>query len=1186
MSKFKERKQQLNLSEINKEMLEAWEAASLFEASMKAREGQPTFVFYEGPPSANGMPGIHHVMARTIKDIFCRYKTMKGFHVKRKAGWDTHGLPVELGVEKTLGITKEDIGKKISVDEYNAACRREVMKYTKEWTDLTRRMGYWVDLENPYITYDNAYIETLWWLLAELYKKGYLFKGYTIQPYSPAAGTGLSTHELNQPGCYRDVKDTTATALFRILDPKEEMKGWGEPCFMAWTTTPWTLPSNTALCVGPKIDYVALRTFNPYTGEPITAVMAEVLVGSYFKSDGEGKPLDSYQKGDKVIPYQIVGKWSGDELVGMHYEQLMPWVKPCDKVDEHSADYVREVAEAHPERVFEVGSDRFVELADCAFRVIPGDYVTTEDGTGIVHIAPTFGADDAKVAKAADIPPLFIINKRGETRPMVDLQGKYYPIDECAPSFVEKCVNVEEYSRHAGAWVKNAYDPQFTVNGRYDEEAASKAENLDIVLSLELKAEGKVFRIEKHVHNYPHCWRTDKPVLYYPLDSWFIRTTASRDRLIELNGTIKWKPASTGSGRFGKWLENLQDWNLSRSRYWGTPLPIWRTEDGKEEKIIGSYAELYDEIEKAVEAGVMTENPWKAKGFVPGDYSKENYDRIDAHRPYVDDIVLVSASGKPMKRETDLIDVWFDSGAMPYAQIHYPFENKELLDSKEVYPADFIAEGVDQTRGWFFTLHAIAGMVFDSVSYKAVISNGLVLDKNGNKMSKRLGNAIDPFNNIERFGSDPVRWYMISNSQPWDNLKYDEEGVGEVSRKLFATLYNTYKFFAQYANLDGFTGDEKQVAVNERPEIDRWILSLLNTLVKEVEEALDDYEPTRAARAIEEFAGDNLSNWYVRLNRKRFWAGEMDTDKLAAYQTLYTCLTTLAKLMAPFAPFFADRLWLDLTEPTRQENGYASVHLEDFPVYDPELSDPLLEERQRLAQIITSNVLALRRKVNLKVRQPLQTLLVPVMDARQQADVEAISALLAAELNVKDVKIVSNEESGLVKRVKADFKKLGPKFGKVMKQLGKAVAEMSQENILALEKEGSFTFAEIPGSPTVTLEDVEIIPEDIPGWLVGSDGNVTVALDVTVTPELRNEGMARELVNRIQNIRKSSDFEISDRVKVTLSDVPEVRDAIDAYGDYIGGQVLADAITLEAGLEEGTQLDIDDLKVYAKVEKS
>ena len=1185
MAKFQERNKQLNLSEINKEVLADWEKNSLFEESMKVREGCPSFVFYEGPPSANGMPGIHHVMARSIKDIICRYKTMKGFHVKRKAGWDTHGLPVELGVEKTLGITKEDIGKKISVDEYNAACRREVMKYTKEWTDLTRKMGYWVDLENPYITYDNSYIETLWWLLAQLYEKGYLYKGYTIQPYSPAAGTGLSTHELNQPGCYRDVKDTTATALFRILDPKEEMKGWGVPFFMAWTTTPWTLPSNTALCVGPKIDYVALQTYNPYTGEPITAVMAECLVNAYFKPEGAERALEEYQKGDKIVPYRIVGKWSGAELVGMHYEQLLPWVKPCEKVNALSPDYVVKAAEVHPEKTFEAGNDKFVELADCAFRVIPGDYVTTEDGTGIVHIAPTFGADDAKVAKAADIPSLFIINKRGETRPMVDLQGKYYPLDECAEQFVEKCVDVALYSEHAGDYVKNAYDPKFNPGGKYDEEAAMSAENLDVVLCLEMKQVGKVFRIEKHVHNYPHCWRTDKPVLYYPLDSWFIRTTANRENLMALNETIKWKPASTGSGRFGKWLENLQDWNLSRSRYWGTPLPIWRTEDGKEEIIIDSYARLYDEIEKSVAAGVMKENPWKAKGFVPGDYSKENYDRIDAHRPYVDDIVLVSPSGKPMKRETDLIDVWFDSGAMPYAQIHYPFENKDALDSGEVYPADFIAEGVDQTRGWFFTLHAIAGMLFDSVAYKAVISNGLVLDKNGAKMSKRLGNAIDPFNNIERFGSDPVRWYMISNSQPWDNLKYDEDGVAEVSRKLFSTLYNTYKFFAQYANLDGFTGTEPQVAVADRPEIDRWILSLLNTLVKTVEESLDDFEPTRAARAIEEFVGDNLSNWYVRLNRKRFWGGDMNTDKLAAYQTLYACLVTVAKLMAPFSPFFADRLWQDLTAPARGAEGYASVHLEKFPVWDEALIDPKLEERMHLAQIATSNVLALRRKVNLKVRQPLRTLLIPAADKEQKDALEAIKDLLAAEVNVKEVKVVDNEESGLVKRVKADFKKLGPKYGKIMKLLGKAISGMDQKAILELERNGRYTFADLEGSPVVTLEDVEVIPEDVPGWQVVSDGNVTVALDITLTPELKQEGMARELVNRIQNIRKSSDFEITDRVDVVLQDVQDVAEAVAAFGDYIKSQVLADSLSLKADLTEGELLDIDGLKVYAQVNK-
>ncbi len=1184
MKKFKEYSTPLNLSNVNKEILEIWDRHNLFETSMDVRKGSPTFVFFEGPPSANGMPGIHHVMARTIKDIFCRYKTMKGFHVKRKAGWDTHGLPVELGVEKTLGITKEDIGKKISVEEYNAACRREVMKYTKEWTDLTHKMGYWVDLDNPYITYDNSYIESVWWLLRQLYDKGYLYKGYTIQPYSPAAGTGLSSHELNQPGCYRDVKDTTATALFKILEPKQEMTGWGEPYFMAWTTTPWTLPSNTALCVGPKFDYVAIRTYNPYTGTPITVVMAEVLVPSYFKSEGAKLPLDDYKHGDKVIPYEIVGKWKGLELVGMHYTQLMPWVKPTEKVNEFAPEYVKEYAAAHPEKCYEVGSDRFVEIAAEAFRVIPGDYVTTDDGTGIVHIAPTFGADDAKVAKAAGIPALFMVNKRGDTRPMVDLTGKYYTLDELAPEFIEKCVNVDLYSKHAGDYVKNAYDPKFNEGGKYDEAAANKAEDLNVVLCMEMKMTGQAFSIAKHVHNYPHCWRTDKPILYYPLDSWFIRTPQARERLIELNKTIKWKPEATGSGRFGKWLENVQDWNLSRSRYWGTPLPIWRTEDGKEEICIGSYQELYDEIDKAVKAGVMSENPFASKGFKPGDYSKENYDKIDPHRPYVDDITLVSASGRPMKRELDLIDVWFDSGAMPYAQCHYPFENKEALDSHEIYPADFIAEGVDQTRGWFFTLHAIAGMVFDSVSYKAVISNGLVLDKNGNKMSKRLGNAIDPFGNIEKFGSDPVRWYMISNSSPWDNLKYDEDGVAEVSRKLFSTLYNTYKFFAQYANVDGFTGDETQVPIADRPEIDRWVLSLLNSLVAEVEKDLDDYEPTKAARAIETFVNDNLSNWYVRLNRKRFWAGEMDSDKLAAYQTLYTCLKTVALLMAPFAPFYADRLYSDLAGVSAEENGYASVHLADFPLSDTALVDPVLERRMALAQVATSLVLALRRKVNIKVRQPLGQLLVPAIDAAQKTDFEAIAPLVAAEVNVKEVKIVDNEESGLVKKVKADFKKLGPRYGKVMKDLGKAITAMTAEQIALLEREGKIDFPEVNGCPVVTIDDVEIIPEDVPGWLVANEGNVTVALDVTVTDALRNEGLARDLINRIQNIRKESDFAITDRVQVVLSAIPEVEECLKEYKDYIASQVLADSILLASEVPSpAKELDIDGMKILANV---
>lgn len=1185
MKKFKEYSNQLNLSDVNKEVLGDWDAHNLFERSMKEREGLPTFVFYEGPPSANGMPGIHHVMARTIKDIVCRYKTMKGFHVKRKAGWDTHGLPVELGVEKTLGITKEDIGKKISVEDYNAACRREVMKYTKEWTDLTHKMGYWVDLDHPYITYESKYMETLWWLLKQLYDKGYLYKGYTIQPYSPAAGTGLSSHELNQPGCYRDVKDLTATVMFDIIDPKPGMTQWGRPCFLAWTTTPWTLPSNTALCVGPRFNYVGVQTYNPYTGEKITVVMCEDLVNAYFKKEGATADMEAWKPGVKLLPYRIVGKWTGQELVGMHYKQLMPWVKPTEKVDSHSPAYVREYAEMHPDKVYNVDRYTFVEIADEAFRVIPGDYVSTEDGTGIVHIAPTFGADDAKVAKLANIPALYLITRKGETRPMVDLKGRFFPIDELAEAFVEKCVDTDLYSRHAGAYVKNAYDSKFNVGGKYDEKAASTSDDLNVDLCVELKQEGKAFRTEKHVHNYPHCWRTDKPILYYPLDSWFIRTPDARGRLIELNETIQWKPASTGSGRFGKWLENVQDWNLSRSRYWGTPLPIWRTEDGSEEIIIGSYEELSREIDKAVAAGVMVENPITAGGFVPGDMSDENYEHIDMHRPYVDRIVLVSPTGKPMHRELDLIDVWFDSGAMPYAQIHYPFENKELLDNGEVYPADFIAEGVDQTRGWFFTLHAIAGMVFDSVAYKAVISNGLVLDKNGQKMSKRLGNAINPFDNIERFGVDPVRWYMISNSSPWDNLKYDEAGVAEVSRKLFGTLYNTYKFFAQYANVDGFTGAEAQVPVSERPEIDRWILSRLNSLIAEVTENLDNYEPTRAARAIDEFVNDHLSNWFVRLNRRRFWAGEMDNDKLAAYQTLYECLKTIALLMAPFSPFYSDRLYGDLVAPAMEGDGYASVHLADFPVSDPALIDSALEERMGMAQASTSSVLALRRKVSLKVRQPLQTLLIPVADDRQRQDLEAVKDIILNEVNVKELKLVSNEESGLVKRIKADFKKLGPRYGKIMKDLGKAIMAMDQKQIAQLEREGQYTFAELSGTPVVTLDDVEISAEDVPGWQVSSDGDLTVALDVTVTPELRSEGMARELVNRIQNIRKDSQFDITDRVRVELQDVPEVRDALEGFGQYLADQVLANEVVLADSLQGDNvvELDIDGNKINARV---
>ena len=1134
----------LNLPEINESVLNNWSAENVFARTMSEREGCPSFVFFEGPPSANGKPGIHHVLARTIKDIFCRYKTMQGFQVKRKAGWDTHGLPVELGVEKNLGITKEDIGKKISVDDYNAACRREVMKYTGEWEDLTRRMGYWVDMPNAYITYDNRYIETVWWLLGQLYDKGYLYKGYTIQPYSPAAGTGLSSHELNQPGCYRDVKDTTCVAQFRVTDNenpslapyREILFKWGTPYFLAWTTTPWTLPSNTALAVGPEITYNIVRTYNPYSGKPITVVAADALMGSLFNAKAKDLPLDSYKKGDKLIPYEVAAQVKGLDLVGIDYEQLLPWVNP----------------------------------GEGAFRVIPGDYVTTEDGTGIVHIAGTFGADDLRVSKQNGIPPLHLTDRDGNIRPMVDLTGRFYLLSDLDPKFVEEMVDVEAYKPWEGQYVKNAYDP----------EATEETETLDVKICMELKATDKVFKIEKHTHNYPHCWRTDKPVLYYPLDSWFIKTTAVRERLMELNEQIKWKPASTGSGRFGKWLENLQDWNLSRSRYWGTPLPIWRTEDGSEEICITSVGQLYDEIEKAVAAGVMAENPYKKAGFVPGDYAKANYEKIDLHRPYVDDIVLVSESGKEMRREKDLIDVWFDSGSMPYAQIHYPFENKEAFDKREVYPADFIAEGVDQTRGWFFTLHAIAGMVFDSISYKTVISNGLVLDKYGNKMSKRLGNAVDPFSQIGQYGADPVRWYMISNSSPWDNLKYDEKGVVETSRKLFSTLYNTYSFFALYANVDNFDPEAPQVPVSERPEIDRWILSLLNTLVKEVSAALDDYEPTRAARAIGEFVGDNLSNWYVRLNRKRFWGGEMTTDKLAAYQTLYTCLKTVSLLIAPFAPFYADRLYRDLTGSTE------SVHLDRFPVADEALIDPELEERQKLAQDITSMTLALRRKVNLKVRQPLQTIMVPVADDKRRAALEAIKELVKSEINVKELKIVGNDEGILVKSVKPDFKKLGPKFGKQMKAAAEIIKNLDSKSIAALERDGKITF-DLAGTPAeVELSDVEIISEDIPGWLVGNEGNLTIALDVTVTPELRREGIARDIVNRIQNIRKSRDYDITDRIALVFAPGEATDDAIRDFADYISRQVLATSLEI-APLAEGDadveELSMDDVTAKVKI---
>lgn len=1178
----------LDLTKVNNEILEMWNKNDIFHKSIDEREGCPQFVFFEGPPSANGHPGIHHVLARSIKDTFNRYKTMKGMQVHRKAGWDTHGLPVELGVEKELGITKADIDNKesskyISVEDYNHKCRENVMKFTAEWRKLTEEMGYFVDLDHPYITYENKYIETLWWLLKQLYSKDLLYKGYTIQPYSPGAGTGLSSHELNQPGCYRDVKDTTCTALFEVLDPKEEWTKWGKPYFMAWTTTPWTLPSNTALCVGPSIKYLAVQTYNAYNDEQMTVIIAEPLLHSYFKAEGSEAPMDDYKHGDKVVPYRVVGEYMGTELEGLHYKQLMPWVKPTAKVDKNSPAFVAEYASAHPEKVFvaENGKDSFVEMEDCAFRIILGDYVTTEDGTGIVHIAPTFGADDAKVAKDARIPSLFLINKKGETRPMVDLQGKYYTLDELDANFVKDCVDEGKYGHHAGDFVKNAYAPEFNVDGKYDEKAAAKAEDLNIVLCMEMKQEGSVFKIEKHVHNYPHCWRTDKPILYYPLDSWFIRSTAKKERMAELNKTINWQPESTGTGRFGNWLENLNDWNLSRSRFWGTPLPIWRDEDG-EEICIGSLQELYDEIEKSVEAGYMKSNPLKDKGFVPGDYSKDNYDKVDLHRPYVDNIVLVSPTGKAMKREADLIDVWFDSGSMPYAQIHYPFENKELIDKRLAFPADFINEGVDQTRGWFFTLHAIATMVFDSVAFKNVISTGLVLDAKGDKMSKHKGNVVNPFTMIDKYGADPVRFYMMTNSEPWDNLKFDEKGVDEVRRKFFGTLYNTYSFFSLYANVDDFDYSQPEVPLNERPEIDRWILSALHSLIKGVDKELGNYDPTRAGRLIDNFVNDDLSNWYVRLNRKRFWGKEMSKDKLSAYQTLYTCLETVAKLLAPFAPFYSDQLYLDLTKATGR-GGEQSVHLAKYPEADENFIDSDLEIRMGMAQKITSMVLALRRKVNIKVRQPLQAIMIPAIDDEQKNHIEAVKDLIKNEVNVKELRFV--EGSGvLVKKVKCNFRTMGKKFGKLMKGIAAAMGNLSQEEISQLQTTGSYEL-EVEGQKAVVeATDVEIISEDIPGWLVSNEGNLTVALDVELTDELLNEGMARELINRIQNIRKEIGLEITDRINVTLSPDSKVEAALAGFADYIKAQVLADNVCIADN--DGIAAEIEDLNINIKVAKA
>ncbi len=1253
MKKFKEYSG-LNLSDVNKEILNRWKENDVFHKSIETREGKPSFVFYEGPPSANGLPGIHHVMARTIKDIFCRYKTMQGFQVKRKAGWDTHGLPVELGVEKTLGITKEDIGTKISVDQYNAACRNDVMKYTREWEDLTTKMGYWVDMNDPYITYDNRYIETLWWLLKQLYNKNLLYKGYTIQPFSPAAGTGLSTHELNQPGCYRDVKDTTCVAQFKLKNEENTY-------FLAWTTTPWTLPSNTALCVGPAIDYVKVKSQNPYTKENCNLILAESLLDAVMGKN----------------EYTILDRKKGSELAGIAYEQLIPWVNP----------------------------------GDGAFKVITGDFVTTEDGTGIVHIAPTFGADDDRVAKQNGVPPLMVIDKDGNRQPMVDRNGKFYKIEDLSAEFVATNINTDLYAEFAGSYVKNAYD----------DELKDSDTTLDIDLCVMLKQQGLAFKIEKHIHSYPHCWRTDKPVLYYPLDSWFIKSTAARDEMMALNETINWKPQSTGSGRFGKWLENLQDWNLSRSRYWGTPLPIWRSEDGTEEICIGSVEELMTEIEKSISAGFMTENPYE--NFTVGEYTADNYDvkNIDLHRPYVDNIILVSASGKPMKRELDLIDVWFDSGAMPYAQLHYPFENssplnppkgdlktyktanpllyeilkdnakkhrqnptqaeevlwknlsgkqlenykfrrehiiddiivdfvclkenlvievdggyhnepeikeldklkKEILEghgfrvirftNEEVlykldrtlklikhallsppsgdlggfFPADFISEGVDQTRGWFFTLHAISTMVRGSVAFKNVISNGLVLDKNGNKMSKRLGNGVDPFSTIEKYGSDPLRWYMMTNASPWDNLKFDVEGIEEVRRKFFGTLYNTYSFFSLYANVDNFNYAEKEVPLENRPEIDRWIISLLNTLIKDVTTYYESYEPTKAGRAISDFVGENLSNWYVRLNRKRYWGGEYNEDKISAYQTLYTCLETVVRLMAPIAPFISDQLFIELNKVTEKDKNL-SVHLADFPEYNEDVIDSNLEECMKLAQQASSMLLALRRKADKKVRQPLSKAVIPAPDEITFKQLSYIAELVKAEVNVKELEVISPEieMDNLIKKIKPNFKTLGKKYGKQMKEIALAMNSFGKTEINEIEKKGVYTLELASGNVEISTEDVEIVTEDMPGWLVANDGKLTVALDITVTENLLREGIARELVNRIQNIRKSNGFEIVDKITVKIENREEISDAVKEFSGYIASQTLANSVILVDELNNATELDFEEYIVKVSVTKA
>jgi len=1123
----------LDLPTVASEVLDFWKKNNVFEESISSREGNTPYVFFEGPPSANGLPGIHHVMARAIKDIFCRYKTQKGYQVKRKAGWDTHGLPVELGTEKELGITKEDIGKTITVTEYNEACKRTVMRYTDVWNDLTEKMGYWVDMENPYVTYKPKYMETVWWLLKQIYNKDLLYKGYTIQPYSPKAGTGLSSHEVNQPGSYRDVTDTTIVAQFKA---KEEtlpsfLQGFGTIHFLAWTTTPWTLPSNTALTVGPKIDYVLVQTFNQYTFEPINVILAKPLVGKqfggkYFVAESEDD-FTNYKSEDKKIPYQILAEAKGADLVGIRYEQLLPFTLPYQ----------------NPEN---------------AFRVISGDFVTTEDGTGIVHTAPTFGADDAKVAKEAtpEVPPMLILDENGNPVPLVDLQGKF----------------VAQMGEFAGKYVKNEY--------YNDGEAPEKS--VDIEIAIRLKEENKAFKVEKYVHSYPHCWRTDKPILYYPLDSWFIKVTEIKDRMFDLNETINWKPKATGEGRFGNWLKNANDWNLSRSRYWGIPLPIWRTEDKTEEICIGSVEELYNEIEKAVAAGFMSENPYK--GFQIGNMDEANYDLVDLHKNIVDNIVLVSASGQPMNRETDLIDVWFDSGAMPYAQWHYPFENKELIDENKAFPADFIAEGVDQTRGWFYTLHAIGTLVFNKIAYKNVVSNGLVLDKNGQKMSKRLGNAVDPFKTLEEFGPDTTRWYMISNANPWDNLKFDIEGVAEVRRKFFGTLYNTYSFFALYANIDGFTYTETEIPLEERPEIDRWILSELHSLIQLVDEAYADYEPTKAARAISDFVQENLSNWYVRLCRRRFWKGEYGTDKIAAYQTLYTCLNTVAKLAAPIAPFFMDRLYKDLNTATNKEN-YTSVHLANFPVLVENFVDKSLESKMLKAQTISSLVLSLRKKEMIKVRQPLQKVMIPVLDDISKAEIEAVSDLIKAEVNVKELELLDDASGVLVKQIKPNFKALGPQFGKDMGLISKEIQSFNQEQINQLDKDGALDIVVSGKSITLTTEDVEISSQDIPGWLVANANGITVALDITISEELKKEGIARELVNRIQNIRKDSGFEVTDKVKVKIQNEINISKAIEANEIYIKSETLTEHIEIVENLEDGIEIEFDGITTKIKIQK-